>query len=120
MLGESHSPKPVIQWGLIKVQIKITENGAYSLLEILADNGMPANAQNPIDEAAELPLVKFPEASGQLLIISGMPASAQGACLYKYKGTFGAIALANPKLGVALVQGSVNPNYKLGQSIPLE
>lgn len=102
------------------MQIKITENGAYSLLEILADNNMPANAQNPVNEAVELPLLKFPEARGELLIISGMPASAQGACLYAYKGTFGAIALAVPRDKVAYVQGSVNPKYTLGQAIPLE
>ena len=102
------------------MQIKLTENGNVTLLEILADNGMPANSTNPVDEAAELPLLQFPEARGELLIISGMPASAQGACLYKYKGTFGAIALANPRAGVAYVQGSVNPKYKLGQAIPLE
>ena len=101
------------------MQIKITENNSFSLLEILADNGMPANAQNPIDESKELPLVDFPEASGQLLIISGMPASAQCACAFAYKGTFGAVALANPRAGVAYVIGSVNPTYKVGQAIPL-
>ena len=101
------------------MQIKITENNSFSLLEILADNGMPANAQNPIDESKELPLVDFPEASGQLLIISGMPASAQCACTFAYKGTFGAVALANPRAGVAYVIGSVNPSYKVGQQIPL-
>lgn len=101
------------------MQIKITQNSSFSLLEILADNGMPANAQNPIDEAKELPLVDFPEASGQLLIVSGMPASAQSACAYAYKGTFGAVALANPRAGVAYVVGSVNPSYKIGQQIPL-
>ena len=101
------------------MQIKITKNNSSSLLEILADNGLPANAQNPIDEAAELPLVEFPEASGQLLVISGMPASAQCACVFAYKGVFGALALANPRAGVAYVVGSVNPAYKVGQAIPL-
>ena len=101
------------------MQIKLTETGNVTLLEILADNNLPANAQNPIDEAAELPLVEFPEASGQLLVISGMPASAQCACVYTYKGTFSAVALASPRAGVAYVVGSVNPSYKVGQAIPL-
>ena len=64
----------------------------------------------------ELPLVDFPDASGH---ISGMPASAQCACAIAYKGTFGAIALANPRLGVAYVVGSANPSYRVGQQIPL-
>ena len=101
------------------MQIKLTETGNVTLLEILADNNLPANAQNPIDEAAELPLVEFPEASGQLLVISGMPASAQCACVFTYKGTFSAVALASPRAGVAYVVGSVNPSYKVGQAIPL-
>ena len=101
------------------MQIKITQNNSFSLLEILADNGMPASGTNPVDEAKELPLVKFPDASGQLLIISGMPASAQCACIFAYKGTFGAIALSNPRAGVAYVVGSVNPSYRVGQQIPL-
>lgn len=99
--------------------IKLTENGNVTLLEILAENGLPSNAQNPVDEAAELPVVKFPEARGELLIISGMPASAQCACTAAYKGVFGAIALANPKQGVAYVVASVSPKYKMGQAIPL-
>lgn len=102
------------------MQIKITEKISLSLLEILADNGMPANSNNPIDEVAELPLLEFPQANGQLLIISGMPATAQMACGHFYKNRFGAIALVTPKLGVALVIGSTNPSYKVGQAIPLE
>lgn len=101
------------------MQIKITRKDSFSLLEILADNGAPASPQNPIDEATELVNIDFPDASGQLLVISGMPASAQCSCVFKYKGTFGAIALANPRAGVAYVVGSVNRQYPLGASIPL-
>lgn len=101
------------------MQIKVTKKEYFSFLEILADNGMPANAQNPINEQEELAGIHFPDASGQLLIISGMPASAQCACVFAYKGTFGAIALANPRAGVAYVVGSVDKKYPLGTSIPL-
>ena len=44
----------------------------------------------------------------------------QLGCVYAYKGVFGAVALANPRAGVAYVVGSVNPSYKVGQAIPLE
>lgn len=101
------------------MQIKITRKDSFSLLEILADNGQPANANNPVDEASELPKLEFPEANGQLLVISGMPATAQCACAAAYKGTFGAIALANPRTGVAYVVTSVNRQYPMGASIPL-
>ncbi len=101
------------------MKIKITQNNSFSLLEILADNGKPANAQNPVNESEELPLLEFPEANGQLLIVSGMPATAQCACVAAYKGVFGAIALASPRTGVAYVVSSVSPQYPFGSSIPL-
>lgn len=99
--------------------IKITKKDSCSLLEILADNGNPANAQNPVDEAMELPAIVFPEANGQLLVISGMPASAQCACVAAYKNVFGAIALANPRAGVAYVVSSTTPQFPFGSSVPL-
>lgn len=99
--------------------IKITKKDSCSLLEILADNGNPANAQNPVDEALELPKLEFPEASGQLLIVSGMPASAQCACVAAYKNVFKSIALASPRAGVAYVVSSTTPQFPFGSSIPL-
>jgi hypothetical protein len=101
------------------MQIKITRKDSFSLLEILADNGNPASGQNPVDEQSELAPLEFPEASGTLLIISGMPATAQCACTAAYKGTFAAIALAVPRLGVALVVHSTTKAYPFGSSIPL-
>jgi hypothetical protein len=101
-----------------KMKIRVTSKSSFSLIEILADNGMPASAQNPIDEAVELDCKK-PEAFGRLAVISGMPGTAQNMVTYHYKNCFGAIALANPKMGVAFVIGSTSPEYKVGQQIPL-
>ncbi len=101
------------------MQIKITEKSSFALLEILADNGQAASPQNPINEQEELGKVNFPEANGQLAIISGMPVSAVALVALHYKNLFGAAAIANPRLGVALVVHSTNPAYPLGASIPL-
>lgn len=101
------------------MQIKITRKDSFSLIEILADNGNPASPQNPIDEQQELGTVEFPESAGQLAIVSGMPVSAVALVALKYKNTYGAIAIANPRLGVALVVHSTNRSYPIGASIPL-
>lgn len=101
------------------MQIKITRKDSFSLIEILADNGAPASPQNPIDEASELSSVEFPEGAGTLAIISGMPVSAVALAALRYKNVFGAIAIANPRLGVALVVHSTNRAYPVGASIPL-
>lgn len=101
------------------MQIKVTKKDSFSLIEILADNGAPASPQNPINEQEELGTVEFPEASGQLAIVSGMPVSAVALVSLKYKNQFGAIAISNPRLGVALVVHSTNKVYPLGASIPL-
>lgn len=101
------------------MQIKITNKESFSLIEILADNGNPASPQNPINEQEELASVDFPEASGQLAIISGMPVSAVVLVALRYKNQFSAIAVANPRLGIALVVHSTNKAYPLGASIPL-
>lgn len=101
------------------MKIKVTQKENISLIEILADNGSPASPQNPIDEVSELSNVEFPEASGSLAIVSGMPATALVMVALRYKNAFGAIAVANPKLGVAIVVHSVNRSYPMGVSIPL-
>ena len=101
------------------MQIKVTKKESFSLIEILADNGAPASPQNPIDEQQELASVDFPEASGQLAIVSGMPVSAVALAALRYKNQFGAIAVSNPRLGVALVVHSTNRAYPVGASIPL-
>lgn len=101
------------------MQIKITKKDSFSLIEILADNGAPASPQNPIDERQELSAVEFPEGAGQLAVISGMPVSAVALVSLRYKNQFGAIAVANPRLGVALVVHSTNRSYPIGASIPL-
>ena len=101
------------------MKIKVTQKESVSLIEILADNGNPASPQNPIDELTELADIEFPEASGQLAIISGMPVSVLVIVALKYKNVFSTIATANPKLGVAIVAHSVSRNYKVGQLIPL-
>lgn len=101
------------------MKIKVTENQSFALIQICGNNGEPASPQNPIDEATELKDIDFPEAVGQLAIISGMPSTAQCACTARYKNCFGAIALANPRMGVAFVIHSTTPNYQMGQQIPL-
>jgi hypothetical protein len=64
--------------------------------------------------------VDFPDANGQLAVISGMPMSAVVLVSLNYKNVFGAIAVANPRNGVAEIAHSVNPNYKVGTVIPLQ
>lgn len=99
--------------------IDIKENNSYALVSILANNGNPASAQNPVDEATELPVLEFPEASGKLAIVSGMPMSAVAAATAAYKNQFEAIAVANPRLGVAFVVHSTTPSHPMGSSVPL-
>lgn len=101
------------------MQLRHTEKQSFSLIEVLADNGQPANAQNPI-ALNEYEHVDFPDANGQVLIISGMPMSAVVMVALFYKNVFSAIAIANPKNGVAEIVHSVSPNYHVGGVIPLE
>jgi hypothetical protein len=100
------------------MQVKITSAAAYSLAEILADNGSPANAQNPISRS-EYDSVDLPEATGNLLIVSGMPMSTVALTALHYKNLFKAIAVANPKEGVAEIVHSITPDYAVGGAIPL-
>jgi hypothetical protein len=100
------------------MQVKITQSQSFVLAEILGDNGSPANAQNPIARS-EYATVELPEANGQLLVISGMPMSAAALVALHYKNLFGAIAIANPREGVAEVVHSVSPDYSVGGAIPL-
>jgi hypothetical protein len=104
---------------LNQMQIKITSKQSYSLIEILGGNGEPASPQNPIS-VEEYQSVEFPEGNGQLAVISGMPASALCLLTAYYKNLFGAIAIANPRNGVAEIIHSVNPSYKMGTVIPLQ
>lgn len=101
------------------MEIKITQKNSYALIEILKD-GKPTSPQNPIDESTELATVEMPEASGgKLAIVSGMPASALVMVALAYKNMYGAIAVANPRLGVALVVHSTTPAHPVGSSVPL-
>ena len=99
--------------------IDIKNQSSYSLICILANNGNPASGQNQVDEALELPTLDFPEASGKLAIVSGMPMTAVAAITAAYKNQFEAIAIANPRLGVAFVIHSTTPAHPMGSSIPL-
>ena len=101
----------------MQVKIKITGTAAATLAEILGDNGQPANAQNPIGRA-EYSSVELPEAAGNLLIVSGMPMSAAALVALHYKNMFRAIAIANPREGVAEVVHSVTPDYAVGGAVP--
>lgn len=100
------------------MQLKHTPGVASDLIEILGDNGMPASTQNPIsrNEYAE---VHFPDAMGQLLIVSGMPASAVALVALRYKNTFSAVAIATPGDGVAEIVHSVSKDYQVGGAVPL-
>jgi hypothetical protein len=100
------------------MQLKHTSGVAFDLIEILGNNGAPANAQNPINRD-EYATVDFPEASGKLLIISGMPMSASVMVALRYKNMFSAIAIANPREGVAEIVHSVSRDYAIGGVIPL-
>jgi hypothetical protein len=100
--------------------IDIKAQNSYSLVSILGNNGNPADGKNnPVDEATELPLLEFPEANGKLAIISGMPMTAVAAVATAYKNSFQAIAVANPRLGVAFVVHSTTPAHPMGSSVPL-
>jgi len=99
--------------------INVIENPDFTLIQICGNNGEPASPQNPIDEATELGAIDFPVITGKLLIVSGMPSTAQCACVAHYKNCFGGVALLNPRLGVAFVIHSVAKEYKMGDQIPL-
>jgi hypothetical protein len=96
----------------------VTTGQAFTLVEILADNGQPANAQNPIARS-EYASTEFPEATGSLLVISGMPMSAAAMVALHYKNLFKAIAIANPREGVAEIAHSITPDYQVGGAITL-
>jgi hypothetical protein len=100
------------------MQLKVTSGEHVTLIEILGDNGAPASAQNPISRS-EYAAVEFPEASGKLAIVSGMPMSAAVMVALRYKNLFGTIAVANPREGVAEIVHSVSPDYQVGGAIPL-
>jgi hypothetical protein len=100
------------------MQLKTTVGTAFTLVEILADNGQPANAQNPIARS-EYSTVEFPEATGSLLVVSGMPMSAAAMVVLHYKNLFKAIAIANPREGVAEICHSITPDYQVGGAVPL-
>jgi hypothetical protein len=100
------------------MQLKHTSGVASDLIEILGENGLPASASNPINrnEYAE---THFPDAMGKVLVISGMPMSAVALVALRYKNTFSAIAIANPREGVAEIVHSVSKDYQVGGAVPL-
>lgn len=100
------------------MQVKITISQSFTLAEILGDDGSPANAQNPIARS-EYATVDLPEANGTLLVVSGMPMSAAALIALNYKNAFRAIAIANPREGVAEIVHSITPDYSVGGAIPL-
>ena len=101
------------------VNVTATTNPSYILLSI-TKNGEPVSPQNPVDELAQLSGLDFDIAAGPGVgVISGMPTSFVGAAIAHYKNQFGALAVANPRLGVALVIHSTTEDYRLGDSIPL-
>lgn len=101
------------------MKLEVSQSQSFALISILGDNGQPASPQNPIS-AEEYADVDFPEANGALAVVSGMPASAIALVACHYKNLFGAIAVANPRAGVAEVVHSVSKSHPLGSSIPLE
>lgn len=100
------------------MKIKITEKNSFSLIEILGDNGAPSSPQNPIF-AEEYGDVDFPDATGKLAIVSGMPTSAIALVSLHYKNVFSAIAIANPRAGVAEIVHSISKAHPVGSSVPL-
>jgi hypothetical protein len=100
------------------MQVKITKSQSFTLAEILGDNGQPANGQNPINRS-EYAAVDLPEANGQLLVVSGMPMSAAALVSLHYKNQFSAVAIANPREGVAEIVHSITADYAVGGAIPL-
>ena len=101
------------------INVTATTNPSYVLLSI-TKNGELVSPQNPVDELGELSKLDFDIAAGPGVgVISGMPTSFVGAAIAHYKNQFGALAVANPRLGVALVIHSTSEGYRLGDSIPL-
>jgi len=100
--------------------VRATEKDAHLLLEI-CKNGEPVSPANPVIETEELAELSFDTVPNgiQLAIISGMPVTFVGAAIAHYGNKVQALAIANPKLGGALVIKSINPNYKVGQFVPM-
>ncbi len=100
------------------MKVEVSQSQSFALISILGENGAPASPQNPIS-AEEYSSVEFPEANGSLAVVSGMPASAVALVACYYKNLFSAIAIANPRAGVAEVIHSVTKANPVGSSIPL-
>lgn len=100
------------------MQIKVTVGQTFTMAEILGENGSPASAQNPISRS-EYAATDLPEANGSLLVISGMPMSAVALVAMHYKNLFKAVAIANPREGLAEIVHSISPDYAIGGAIPL-
>ena len=101
------------------MQLKHTSGTASDLIEILGDNGQPASAANPINRN-EYSSIDFPDVMGKkVLVVSGMPMSAVTLVSLHYKNVYSAIAIANPREGVAEIVHSVSPDYQVGGAIPL-
>lgn len=99
------------------MEIKITEKQSFVLIELLKDS-KPVSGQNPV-AVGEFAHTERPEVQGKLAVISGMPMAAVCHVALYYKNVFGAIAIANPREGVAEIVHSVNPQYQMGGTLPL-
>jgi hypothetical protein len=98
------------------MQLKHTSHESYDLIEILGDNGQPANAQNPISRD-EYTSVHFPNVSGKLLVVSGMQMTAAILVALRYKNLFSAIAVFIPGEGIAEIAHSVSRDYVVGEFV---
>jgi hypothetical protein len=99
------------------MEIKVTEQHSFILIELLKD-GKPVSGQNPVG-VGEFSDAEKPEAQGTLAVLTGMPMAAVAHIACFYKNCFGAIAVANPREGVAEVIHSVSQENKVGSTLPL-
>jgi len=95
---------------MIKLEIK-PFGGGFSLLQITLDK--------PI-QPSDLPSVEFPKAGGKGLIISGRaPIWLYCYVFHYYLHLFRVIAIYDPKLQGAIIVASHDPEYEVGNIIPL-
>lgn len=100
------------------LEIKATEKDSYVLIEILKNGTFPSPQNLVLDE--DYFGIDYPEIHAKLAIISGFPQDAACTVQAQYHGTIAAIAIANPKTGMARITKSVNPAHPVGSLIPLQ
>jgi hypothetical protein len=97
------------------LQLKYTPGTKTDLIEVFGDNEEPFSGINQQDYE----YIEFPDAIGNLLVISAPSAVTAAMIALRYKNTFSAIAIAVPEEGKAIIVHTVSRDYRVGGAVPL-